>query len=110
MEIMDRKELEECLAAMEARLSQQIAALAAKETEPTPDKLGKRDAAKYLGISPATIDRIVVAGRLHRIKMGDGPKARVMFHKTDLDAYLNSFSSMSAEARRAKARLDRLAG
>lgn len=50
----------------------------------SPGALNRLNAAKYLGISERTLDRLAESGELTRIRIGTA----VVFRVIDLDAYL----------------------
>ena len=50
----------------------------------------REEAAQYLGISVPQLDIIVGRGEVARIKMGDSGRARVLFRRMDLDAYVEN--------------------
>jgi hypothetical protein len=51
--------------------------------------LGKRQAAKFLGVSPGTVERLMRAG-LPYIKLGDGRMAGVRFAIRDLADFVSA--------------------
>jgi len=50
--------------------------------------LTKEEAAKYLHVSRSTINRFMK--EIPYIKLGKGRKGRVLFRKSDIDAFLES--------------------
>ena len=51
--------------------------------------LNKRDAAEFLGISRATLDRLVKDGKLTKIQLG-GRHSKNLFKKSDLQSFRDS--------------------
>jgi excisionase family DNA binding protein len=57
------------------------------------------EAARYLNVTPRTVDRYVNAAALPVHRMGAGPKAHKRFYRSELDAWLRSRCSDTAPAR-----------
>lgn len=47
----------------------------------------REEAAQYLRISIAKLDREAAQGKIKRAKLGDGQTAAIIYRKCDLDAY-----------------------
>lgn len=52
--------------------------------------LSMKDAAKYLGISKPMLYKLVKAGRIERIKLGEGVQGKAVVPRRSLDAYVSS--------------------
>ena len=52
------------------------------------DILSKSDICKFLGISTATLDRMMKNGKIGYSKTSEGKSGRVFFYKSDLEKYL----------------------
>ena len=52
--------------------------------------LSMKDAAKYLGISKPMLYKLVKAGRIERIKLGEGVQGKAVISRQSLDAYIAS--------------------
>jgi len=50
--------------------------------------LTRKEAAAYLRISVRTLDHLAHEGDIPYSKLGNGPRARVLYQRRDLDAYL----------------------
>ena len=50
--------------------------------------LTRKQAACYLKLSLRKLDSLAAGGEIRRIKLGKGPRARVLFRQEDLDAYV----------------------
>jgi excisionase family DNA binding protein len=53
------------------------------------EKLDTNGAAKYLGVTPATIRTYVQQGLLQASRLGLGPKGRLRFTRAQLEAFSN---------------------
>lgn len=56
----------------------------------TDGYLSIKDAAKYLGISKPMLYKLVKAGRIERIKLGEGVQGKAVISRQSLDAYVAS--------------------
>ena len=54
------------------------------------DYLTRHEAADYLRISVSQVDTLAREGKIQRAKFGDGPRARVLYRRSDLDAYFDA--------------------
>lgn len=52
--------------------------------------LSMKDAAKYLGISKPMLYKLVKAGRIERIKLGEGVQGKAVVPRRSLDSYVSS--------------------
>jgi len=59
--------------------------------------LPRKEAAKYLGISTKTLATWQLTGRLKGVKLGTGRTCRVVYRRSDLDAWVAQ--QQGAEAR-----------
>ena len=50
--------------------------------------LTRKDAAEYLRISVRTLDKLAQSGEILFSKLGNGIRARVVYQRKELDAYL----------------------
>ena len=46
------------------------------------------EAAEYLRMSIPQVDNLAAAGKIQRVKIGDGPRCRVLYRLEDLRAFL----------------------
>ena len=67
------------------------------------DVLTRAEAARYLRLSLRKLDSLAARGEIRRIKLGDGRRARVLFRRNDLDAFLNEHLSADRSEIRRKA-------
>ena len=49
----------------------------------------RAEAAEYLRMSIAKLDKLAALGRIRRAKVGDGEKASVLFRRRDLDSFID---------------------
>lgn len=53
--------------------------------------MSSSDAAAYMGVAPGTLSNWRLAGRGPRyVRIGDGPKAKVLYRVVDLDEWLEA--------------------
>jgi len=64
----------------------------------------REEAAAYLRMGLRTLDRYAAKGLLRRVKIGEGPKATVLFRRVDLDAFLEDHTELTLEEAREKVR------
>ena len=57
---------------------------------PPREYFNRREAAAYLRIGTTKLDELTKAREIGRAKMGDGPKATVLYRRKDLDAFVES--------------------
>jgi excisionase family DNA binding protein len=50
----------------------------------------REEAAEYLRMSVARLDKLAARGDIRRARLGDGVKPSVLFRKRDLDAFVES--------------------
>lgn len=48
------------------------------------------EAAKYLRLSVPQLDNLARRGEIVRVKMGEGPRARVLYRQQDLDGFVEA--------------------
>jgi hypothetical protein len=51
--------------------------------------LTRLEAADYLRLSVSQLDNLAREGKVQRAKFGEGPRARVLYRKRDLDAFFD---------------------
>jgi len=52
--------------------------------------LTRQEAATYLRLSLRKLDALSTNGELRRVKLGEGQRARVLFRKEDLEAFIQA--------------------
>ena len=101
MELMDRDELDRRLDGLEQKLGGLAHAVATDEPQ---QYFTKREAAEYLRVSKATVDRLRGAGKLQASRISDGPKPMLIFRRCDLDGYVEHQLELDNDGVRDKAR------
>lgn len=101
MEVVSNQELAEYF----ERLTGTIEGLGAKLAPPgngsAQEYFSREEAAEYLRMGTTKLDAHTKAWDIRRAKLGDGPKATVLYRKKDLDAFVESRLEMDkAEARK----------
>ena len=86
MEVVTHEELREIITDLGEELRASVAVASANAC--APEYYTPGEAAVYLRMSRAQIDRLVLSGELRRAKLGEGKKASVLFRKCDLDEFV----------------------
>jgi len=55
------------------------------------------EAAKYLRLSVPQLDNLARRGEISRVKMGQGPRARVVYRQQDLDVFVDAHVVLATE-------------
>jgi len=71
----------------------------------------RKEAARYLRLSVRKLDLLAAKGEIRRVKLGDGKRARVLFRRRDLDAFVEANLSVdNADIEREAAEILRAVG
>ena len=70
--------------------------------------LTRKEAASYLRLSTRKLDQLAARGQIRRSKLGDGRRARVLFRRKDLDAFVEAH--LSADEREMERRAAEIMG
>jgi len=52
--------------------------------------LTRKEAARYLRLSVRKLDLLSAEGKIRRVKLGEGKRARVLFRREDLEAFIEA--------------------
>jgi len=52
--------------------------------------LTRKEAARYLRLSVRKLDLLSAKGKIRRVKLGEGKRARVLFRREDLEAFIEA--------------------
>ena len=70
--------------------------------------LTRKEAAEYLRLSLRKLDALAAADQIRRVKLGEGKRGRVLFRRTDLDAYVQD--NLSVDGRELERRVAEITG
>ena len=59
-----------------------------------PTLLDREQAAAYLRLSVSQLDNLARCGDIRRVKFGEGPRARVLYRRKDLETYVAAHVSI----------------
>ena len=90
MQVVTPEELADALNRITGAFEAGLAKIATQACGKQQEYFTRAEAAEYLRISHASLDRLAATGEIRRAKLGVGAKTTVLYRKCDLDIFVES--------------------